>query len=114
MSPYYCQGKTLREKRMAIRQWFLGASCRFLIVGLIVFFGSLFVWKTGVVSTKGYDLNDYERELQAVQEENQRLQLAIAQAGSLKSIEERLPQLGLVAVDQVQYAAFPGTAMALR
>lgn len=114
MSPYCYQQKTIREQKLAVKRWFLGASCRVLICGLMIIFGFLFVWKTSSVSTKGYEMNEFEKQSQTLEQENERLELAVAETSSLKNIEEKIAQLGLVSADQVEYAALPGTAVAMK
>lgn len=114
MSPYYCPQTTRREKKMAVKQWLLSSSFRVLFMVFVIFLGLLFVWQTSSASTKGYTINDLEKRVTSLEQENQKLEFAIAQHRSLQSIIERLPQTGLVAVDNISYATLVGTAVALR
>ncbi len=114
MSQCFYQDRTMREKRLARKQWFFSTSCRFFLVGLTVLFGVLFIWKTSTASTKGYELNDYEKQINSLEQENQRLQLQIAEIQSLKNIEKRIPELGMVVADSAEYALLTGSSVALR
>ncbi len=114
MSPYYCQQRTRREKKLAVQRWFFSSSFRVLLLVVVIFAGLLFVWQTSSASTKGYTINDLEKQALVLEQENQKLEFAIAQQRSLQSITQRLPQTGLVAVDSVHYATLTGTAVALR
>lgn len=104
----------MREKKLAFQRWLLSSSCHVLLLTVVIFIGLLFVWQTSSASTKGYTINDLEKQLRTLEQENQKLEFEIAKRRSLRSIIERLPQTGLVAMDNARYATLKGTAVALK
>ncbi len=114
MSPFLIQKPTLRDKKTAFKQWVLGASFRFSLLGLMVFLGVLYVVQTSAISTKGYEIRDLKKQVQDLEKENQNMQFSIANYSSLKSIQERLKGTGMVAVSDVQYVRLAGQAVAMK
>lgn len=111
---YLCQQPTLRQKKHEARKWLLSATCRFAFGAFVVVFGILYVAQTNAFSTKGYEINEIEGQIQALEQENQKLEFEIATHGSMQSIQSRLPSLDLVAVDGVKYVTLTGSAVARR
>ena len=114
MTKYTERQTTMREKHLKIKQWFLGATCRAILAGVVVLFGVLYVVETSAVSTKGYDIAAAQKEIQNLEHENERLTFEIAKNQSMESIQARLPKLNFVAVDSIQYVSTVGTAVAIR
>lgn len=111
---YLCQQPTLRQKKEAVKRWFLGTACRFVFGALVVIFGVMYVAQTNAISTKGYTMQDIERQIQALEQENQKLEFEIANHRSMQSIQSRLSNLNLVATDSVKYVTLTGSAVARR
>ncbi len=105
---------TLRQKKQAIQRWIVSTSCRCVMLGMVVLFGFLYILETNAVSTKGYEISDLERQVESLQQEQQRVAVQIAQYQSMKSIEERMVGMNLVAAADVQYVNVVGTAVARR
>lgn len=107
--------QTLRQKRQAVRQWLLGTTCRAVLLTILLVFGFMYVVQTSSLSTKGYEINDLEKQIQALEQESQRLELEIASNRSMNSIQERLVSLNMVeAGDNVEYVSLTGSAVAMR
>lgn len=70
--------------------------------------------QTNAFSTKGYEINEIEGQIQALEQENQKLEFEIANHRSMQSIQSRLPSLDLVATDNVKYVTLTGSAVARR
>ena len=83
------------------------------IISIIVF-GILYVLQTNAVSTKGYALSDLERQISELNHETQGLAVQVAEQQSMRSLENRLKDTDLVAVDQVEYASAINMAVARR
>jgi len=114
VADYLCKQPTLRQKREAAKRWFLGATCRFAFGVFIVVFGVLYVMRTNAISTKGYEMNNIEGQIQALEQENQKLEFEIATHRSMQSIQSRLPNLNLTTTDDVKYVTLTGSAVARR
>lgn len=105
---------TLRQKRMAWREMFLSSTCKYAIMVFIVFFSILYVLQTSSISAKGFAMSDLEKQIQILENENQKVEFQIATHRSMKSIEERLKSMNLVVVDNAQYATLAGNALTMR
>ena len=114
MIQYTNKNKTMREKRMAIRQWLLGTTFRAILVTVIALFGVLYVVQTSSASSTGYDMRDLESKIQALENDNQRLEFEIATNRSMQSIQTRLASMNMVNADNVEYTTLVGTAVAMR
>ncbi|OGH71947.1 MAG: hypothetical protein A2921_02030 [Candidatus Magasanikbacteria bacterium RIFCSPLOWO2_01_FULL_43_20b] len=114
VAEYLCQQPTLRQKRELMKKWFLSASCRFIFGAFVVVFGVMYVAQTNAISTKGYTMNDIERRIQALKQQNQKLEFEIATHRSMRSIQSRLSNLNLVATDNVKYVTLTGSSVARR
>lgn len=108
------QEKTLREKRQAVKRWFFGTSSRIALVACILVFGIMYLMKTSTLATKGYAITDLQKQMNELERENERLQVRIAELGSMTNIEDRLKSMSLVAVDHVEYISPPQSIVARR
>ena len=107
--------QTLRQKRQAVRQWLLGTTFRAVLLTVVLMFGFMYVVKTSSLSTKGYEISDLERQIQILEQSNQRLELEIASHRSMNSIQRRLASLNMVgAGGNVEYITLSGSAVAMR
>lgn len=105
---------TLRQRKMAWREMFLSSTCKYAVMVFIVLFGVLYVLQTSSISAKGFAMSDLEQQIQALENENQKVEFEIATHRSMKSIEERLKGGGFVTVDDAQYATLTGNSVAMR
>ncbi|MFZ2190264.1 MAG: hypothetical protein WA057_03670 [Candidatus Magasanikiibacteriota bacterium] len=106
--------KTMREQKMDVRHWLLSTSFRMTLLVLIGVFGIMYVVQTSSASTTGYEMRDLEKQIQILEQDNQRLEFEIASNRSMKSIQSRLQGTSLVMADNVEYATLVGTAVAMR
>lgn len=114
MSPYLKRQSTLRQRKMAIRKWMFSSACRATLLIFLAIFGVLYLLRTSAVATNGYEINNLEKQVNALQEDNQKLELEIADNRSMKSIQERLNGMGLVVTDSMEYVTLISTAVARR
>jgi cell division protein FtsL len=106
--------QTMREKKQAVKRMLLSTSFRVFLTVLVSSFSVLYVAQTSSVSTKGYDINDLQREITQLQRENQKLDFQIAQYRSMQSIKDRLEQMDLVIADNIEYVTLVGNSVARR
>lgn len=110
----YQPKQTRREKKLELKRMLLSSSFR---AGLIVFvsvFGILYVMQTTEVSTKGYVINDLEKQVHLLKQETRKLEVEIAKNSSMQSIQSRLINTDLVSIAQVEYITPIGNAVAVR
>jgi len=114
MNAYLKKKPTLRDKRRAVQRWFLSTTCRTLLLVGVVVLSVLYLLKVNTVSTQGFVINDLENSIVELERENKKLDVQIASHRSMKSIEDRLKGMTLVAVEDMQYVTPVGTSVALR
>ena len=114
MNVYVQPRLTLREQKLRLMRLMVSTSFRVTLIISIIVFGILYVLQTNAVSTKGYALSDLERQISELNHETQGLAVQVAEQQSMRSLENRLKDTDLVAVDQVEYASAINMAVARR
>ena len=114
MTEYMKQQKGLLEQKQSgpARRW--ETCCRVFLLVSVGLFGLLYVVETSTVSTKGYDISDLQKQLVAMRQEEQALDLQIAEFRSMASIQERLAGMDLVAVTDAEFVSETGVVVARR
>lgn len=97
-----------------VRKVMVSTTFRAMLAVFVVLFGFMYVWQTNTVSTKGYVISDLERQIQELEQETRRLEVDIAKHTSMRSIQDRLSEVDLVAAHTVEYVSVMGTAVAKR
>lgn len=114
MTQYKIEKQTMRQKRLAVRQMFLSRSFRVCLVALIAVFGVMNLVQITKMSTKGYQINELENNIQSLNHEVEKLNVQIAQHRSMNSIQDRLANLNMVAAENIEYISLPGSSVARR
>ena len=112
MNTFLNKNKTRLEKKLAVKQWMVGTSCRICLIIFTVAFSLLYLLQTNAVSSKGFEMSELEKQINELERETQKLDVEISRHRSIQSIEERLQNLEMVAADNVEYAIPVGTALA--
>jgi cell division protein FtsB len=110
----YQNKQTCREKRMAIKRWIVSTSFKTGLMGMIAVFGVLYIMQMSSVSTKGFAISDLQKQVQTLENETRSLEVEISQYRSMGSIQERLKNMDLVAVGEIEYVTPVGTVVARR
>lgn len=106
--------QTLRDKRDAVKQLLISTTFRASLLLIAVVLLVLDVMQVSAVSTKGYDISEYEHQIEVLQQENERLEFQIATSRSMQSIESRMAALQLVDAEYPQFTRIMETAVARR
>ncbi len=77
----------------------------YLLALLVVFFSILYIAQANSVATGGYKIQKYDAELMVLQSENNRLNLELTEIQSLKFLEERVENLNMVKISQIEYVS---------
>jgi len=104
----------MREKNLAVQHWYFSTTCRIMLLAVLGFFGVLYVTQLSTASTSGYVMKDLNKQIQALQQDNQKLEFEIASQSSMQNLQERLKSTDLVMAGNVQYALLTGSAVAMR
>lgn len=97
--------KTIRTKGIKVGPV---ALC-FVTVVLVCLLSLFYLAQSNKISTKGYEIRELEEKLEALQEENHKLELKAAELQSVKYIEEEVKHLNMVPVEEVIYLT-PGSS----
>lgn len=114
MNAFLRQFPTMRQEKIATKNYFFGNSFRLFLLALVVVMGVMYVFQTSTVSTRGYEMSDLKAQVQKLERDNQSLQFQIANYRSMQSIEKRLKDSNLVVADNIQYINLNSSAMARR
>jgi len=90
-------------------------SKRFLGVVLVVFvcfIGILYMVQMTSVATKGYEIEKYENKLNDLKRENQKLQVELAELGSIENFEEASSKFSKIEAKDITYAV-TGSSVAM-
>lgn len=95
--------ETLRPKRVSVKEFASSLRFRFSLFGLVVFLVGFQVVEISSLSARGYEMSKLEKQIHEMEQENNSLELQIAEYRSLESIQNRLERLNLVAVSSPEY-----------
>jgi cell division protein FtsL len=116
MSPYQQLTKVKHQvqRRQKWQKFYSMSTLNLVAMALILVMGALYLVQVNRATTKGYQIRDLEKKIQAVEDSNRKIELEVAELQSLDSIEERIDKLGMVPVDHIDYVKTPGATVALR
>ncbi len=114
MNKYTNKNQTLRERKIASKQWFLGKTFRLILSFFLVVVSVLFLAKISSVSTKGFEISDLEEKKIALEQDTRQLEVEIAKYRSMDSIQSRLAQIGMVEAENMHFILPAGTEVARR
>jgi len=76
--------------------------------------GVFYLAEVNGLSTKGYKIRELERSISSLQAENKKLSVAVVEARSLATLNEKMEKFGLIQANEVDYLKDTHGAMALR
>lgn len=77
---------------------------RFLLIGLIVVFGLVYLWIVNSAATSGFYLSDLERKTARMEDDYRKLLVQETELRSLSHIQEQSKDMALVPVETMEYA----------
>lgn len=77
-------------------------------------FGLAYVLQVNSVSNRGFKINNLEKQISALKESNQELELQAASAQSLENLNSKIQQLNMVTPSKIEYLRPTGSGVALR
>lgn len=93
--------------------WFLGARCRWCLVGVNIFLVIAFVLQIAAASGTGYELKRLEVAINNINKEQQRLEAEIAAVSSLATLKTKTEKLGMINAPRLKHMEAPATAVAV-
>ena len=88
----------------------------FLVMVGLLFVGSIVVYLVEVnyIAAKGFQVRDIEKQIIALQESNEKLQLQAIEMRSMTDLSEKVSQLNMVPIDCITYYDSAGQLVAQR
>ena len=114
MTEFPLQKQSLIQKKMLEHTWLFRTATRAGLGVLVVVFGLLYLVEINSISTKGYDINDLEKNVRLLERENEKLEVEIASFSSMNSIQTRLQGMNFVPADDIKYVSVQNGAVARR
>ena len=74
----------------------------FVACTLLVSLG-FYVWQTNNIMASGYHVRDLEKKIAILNETNKALDYQVAQLRSLENVQNRISQMDLVKIDNIEY-----------
>lgn len=82
--------------------WLTNVPVRIVLCMLLVVVSSVYVVHMSSASVSGYELQKWEKKVQALSDEEQQLKVKIADMDSLSHLQKRLHEVSMVPVEQVK------------
>jgi cell division protein FtsL len=80
----------------------------FILIGLLLFASSLYLYQVNSLATKGYELRDVENKIQDSEKEINKLKIEEVELKSMYNIEKATKDLNLVSSSEVSYIDIAG------
>lgn len=81
---------------------------------IVLFLAAGYVAQISAVSSKGYQIRDLEGQIAELKEQNEKLELKVAENQAVRSVDEKVKNMGLVPTSKVEYVMATVPAVAKR
>jgi len=81
-------------------------TCRFTRIALIVvlvFCGAGYIMKTASTASTGYQINELEKNVSTLKEDIKKIEVDIAESGSLVNVQNRLKGMRMITVNTLSF-----------
>jgi hypothetical protein len=86
---------------ISLPQWLVGREIRTGFIVFIIFLSVAYVLRMNSAATRGYEAHALEKQIVELNSDLQSLNIKIASAGSMVSIEKRLEGMNLIEVENL-------------
>ncbi len=83
--------------------WVNGWAIKVFLIAIILFFGSSYILKIASGASSSYEIHKLENQAQNLEEDLNKLKVAVAEYSSLSSINSRLKETGMVPVGSLTF-----------
>lgn len=94
--------------------FFCGTRGTIFVVVLTVLVGVAYLMQTNITATRGYQINDLQRQVTELQEQNEKLNLSYIQLQSMANIVNGASKSDLVPITRVEVISPMGSVVAMR
>ncbi|EKD44073.1 MAG: hypothetical protein ACD_72C00001G0002 [uncultured bacterium] len=100
-------------RTISMPDWLSGRAMRAGLLGVVVFMSVAYMVRVNSAATRGYEAHALENKISEMHADLQSLQIKIADAGSMNTIEKNLPKMNLVVVEDYQRYNISGGVVAI-
>ncbi len=97
---------------ISLPEWLTSRTARVALVSIIFLFSIAYIINTTSSATTGYQMNELEKQTQALQTDVQKLQVEIADNSSMNNIQSRLAKLNMTEAVGIKYLTGKNTVVA--
>lgn len=94
---------------------FLAANKKRLSIGIwfsVLILGIFYVVQINATATKGFEIKNLEKQVEALKEEQRKMEVSVVEKSSLSAIQPRIGKMGMVKVANMEYLNSEDVAMA--
>lgn len=88
---------------ITLPSWLTDTRAKFTLVGLVAVMGVAFVFQTSSLGTTGYEVHALEQQVAELNSEIQKISTSVAEQQSLKNIQSRIKDSGMVTATNIKY-----------
>ncbi len=94
---------TKKTQIARLDRWLESEFVKYFLLMVTVILAGLYIWQINTSATYGYIIRDLEKEIAAIERQNERLEQKVAKLQSVDSVTNRVKMLGLVKIENVKY-----------
>ena len=88
---------------VSLPKWIDSFAIRLIFLGFLLIFGTAYIIKTASSATSGYEFTKLEKQVAAMENDIQKVQIEIADNSSIKNVQSRLVKMNMVAANGFKY-----------
>lgn len=101
-------------KTVALPEWIDNTLVKVGLAGVTILFGVLYLLQTSMTAAGGYEIHSLENKVDALADEIQKVEIAVAEESAMPNISKRLSSVNMVKVEKIKFVAPAGGTVALR
>ncbi|MEK7680984.1 MAG: hypothetical protein AAB348_02990 [Patescibacteria group bacterium] len=88
---------------LSLPRWVDSLAIRVVVVAVLFVVGVAYIVKTASSATSGYEMTKLEKQVVALENDIQKVQIEIADSSSIKNVQSRLVKLNMVPANGFKY-----------
>lgn len=108
------EDQSMRQEKYHVKKFIVGTRFRVGLLLLTVGLMTCHVVKMSTVATHGYQISQLQKQLHALEDEKQKIDIDVASLSSMTSIQERMKQTEYIPIEKPQYIIFHGSSVVQR
>lgn len=101
-------------KSLSLPNWAIGLPMRLSLATLVVLMGVMYIGKVNSMAAGSYEIHNLEKQVSVLTEEINKVNVAVAENSSLKSVNARLADLNMVQLQDIKHVNLNNGEVALK